>query len=293
MLVIVTKIKNNCQQKQQLSAAAKAASVIVAGRWVSSKKKLTEMKSLEFNKFRLFVIFSLMIVTISLSFRNTEKELVVSASVDKLNILFYGIENHITIGVENTDRKEVKVSGIDIDLKSLGNGEYSARVLGKTPKIIVETGSTKKILKFKAKQLPELVLSWRYPEKTINYIKRNLKNYSTDFSNIIPMYITTDEAQRFEKFDLKIEGGDFLEDIVNKRDFKIISFSITKVPSLNKITEIKYKEEDKITESKVKQLVNGASKGDTFYIDDVRVQDLKHKNRISNIGFTVFKIITD
>lgn len=251
------------------------------------------MKLLQINKFKLFIIFCLVIVTISLSFRNTEEELVVSASINKMNILFYGIENHITIGVENTDRKEVKVSGIDVDLKPLGNGKYSVEVKGQTPQIIVKTGSTKKILEFKAKRLPDPILSWRYPQETINAIKK-LEHYSIDFSEYISNYITIDKAQEFEAFDLKIEGGDFFEDIVSKNDFKIISFLVTRVTKLGEVAEIEYKVDDKATSGKVKQLINGASLGDTFYIEKVKVQNLKGeepwKDNPFRIGSSVFKV---
>ncbi len=82
----------------------------------------------------------------------------VSVAVDKMNVLYIGVDNPLTIAVAGFNTEEVIVKSKDLQLVDMGNGHYNA--IAKTPGqafLTVTAGGVSEQVKFRVKRIPDPV----------------------------------------------------------------------------------------------------------------------------------------
>ncbi|KAA3636924.1 MAG: hypothetical protein DWQ02_07495 [Bacteroidetes bacterium] len=82
----------------------------------------------------------------------------VSVAVDKMNVLYIGVDNPLTIAVAGFNSEDLTVESKDLQLVDLGNGHYNA--IAKTPGrafITVTAGGVSEQVRFRVKRIPDPV----------------------------------------------------------------------------------------------------------------------------------------
>ncbi len=208
-----------------------------------------------------FVLLFLLVGSLAfLGFQRIQTKPIVSISVDKMNILYYGVENPITIAVEGAFNEDVKVSSNDLTLKDLGDGKYNAFPLkiGKAI-IIVETGNMKKELIFEVKKFP-----------TPNFV--NIKKGAFE--------ITAEE--------MKAMKGLELEDLEKFGSVcEVVHYEIIRVPVAG--DPIVETSKTSAFSKRILTLVSWAEKGDIYYVDVIKIKCLGDEKPRSVDGL-IFKV---
>ena len=81
----------------------------------------------------------------------------VSIGVDKLNLLYIGIDNPITVAVAGIPTEETKVESEQLIIQDLGNGHYNvqAKSYGKAIIKVTAAGHATKEIEFRVKRIPD------------------------------------------------------------------------------------------------------------------------------------------
>ncbi|MGB0864064.1 MAG: M56 family metallopeptidase [Saprospiraceae bacterium] len=180
-----------------------------------------------------------------------QQEPTVSISLDKMNILYVGVENPITVALEGYTNDEISVTGSNIELKPTGNGKYivTPKELGQV-RIVVSTHDISKSMLFEVVPVPSTQV---IPNG--NFSKKGKESYASIF--------TPKEMRELKgiKTELQEEYGYTCE---------VVDFELTRVP----------KKDDPITErnnhsdfkGRVINLVKLAKSGDVYYVDQVKAK---------------------
>jgi beta-lactamase regulating signal transducer with metallopeptidase domain len=180
-----------------------------------------------------------------------QEEPTVSISLDKMNILYVGLENPITVALEGYSNDEITVTSNDVTLTPTEHGKYIAvpKELGQV-RIVVSTRDISKSMFFEVVEVPSL-----RPVPDGN-VSKDVKDGHTSI-------VTPKEMQEMKgiKTELQEEYGYTCE---------VVGFELTRVP----------KSDDPITErnnasnfkGRVINLVKLAKSGDIYYVDQIKAK---------------------
>jgi hypothetical protein len=183
---------------------------------------------METNPKKIIVIFCTIIFNFQLN-SQTENSVVVSA--DKMNILYVGIENPVSIAASgiSSDKLKVTVSNGTI---SGSNGKYIVQPVGGSESIIevsaeVKQGDIKKVgtVVFKNKRIPDPSPCIGSYCNTSLYITKEelLKNTNVNVSLNVPFeikfeivsFVFSYIGENKNKVDIPVTGNKFTQDIIN------------------------------------------------------------------------------
>lgn len=187
---------------------------------------------------------------------------VVSIAVDKMNVLYIGVDNPITVAVAGFTNDQIQLRSSDVEITPKGNGQYVLQAF-EPGKAVIEVKSNGKLLKesvFRVKRIPNPVpMLSRSPggKITSNEFRAQL--------GVLAM---------LENFDI---------DVV----CEVQSFKLIKIPHRDEAIEVintgpKF-------ESHTKQLIEKANKGDTYYFEEIKVK-CPGESTARDVGTMVFHI---
>lgn len=175
----------------------------------------------------------------------------VSVSADKMNVLYIGVDNPLTVVVEGVADENVMLASDEVQLTKTGRGKYN--VVAKTPgtaSILVHgEGFETQTLLFRVKRIPDPVATLENPNL---YFKTE-------------GIVTADEFRETAGVMLNM-GGCFDFD----EKMEVVQFSIVKVPKMGDPVEV-FCREGKLTDT-AKKLIESADSGDTYYFETVKVK---------------------
>jgi hypothetical protein len=117
---------------------------------------------------------------------------VLSISSDKMNTIYIGIENPMTVAVENIPNEKIKVTSEDVELQPNGHGKFiiTAKKEGKAT-ITVSTNSFERAMIFNVEKVPSTKLGFNKPRKDGYSIEmtleefKGLKEFKTEFNETL------------------------------------------------------------------------------------------------------------
>jgi hypothetical protein len=193
---------------------------------------------------------------------------VISVSADKMNVLYIGIDNPLTVAVEGIKSEDMNVYSLtdNFKVKEKTPGYYTASAT--TPgigKLSVEgKGFQAKTVEFRIKRLPDPVatLDGRMDAK-----------------------IDVDQFKQMEKIELRMNC--FPMEIIGE----IVSFEIIRVPPKGDPIILSQEGVERFTPP-VKKLINQAQPGDTYYFNNIkgRLGIVGENNPPRKLNALVFKI---
>ena len=198
----------------------------------------------------LVIAFLLMGSLTLLAFQTIRQQPTVSVAADRMNILYYGVENPVTVAVEGVMNSELKVTSGAATITKLRDGKYNVfpNTTGEI-KIIVEGNSLKQAVHFIVKPFPS-------PKVLSGNLSANASSLSLE------------EIKKMTKLSLeRIEGFD--------ETCEIVGFEVTRVPAPI-IKEDIYTERTRTAtftdNDRIKVMLESAESGDTFYFDKINVK---------------------
>lgn len=204
----------------------------------------------------LIIVLCVFILSACTSLAIGEKK-VVSVSADKMNVLYIGVDNPITLAVSNTDYKDLKITceGGGLEVTPVGDGKYIARVNKPLhAKLIIEGKGFKEEMNFRVKRVPTPVPSL-LTEAEFN--DPSLIEWAHTGGNI--------NAEQFKTHKGVIS---VLENFEFEAECKIEYYELTRVPAredairtMNNSSEFKGRSLNMIQEAK---------EGDTYYFDMIK-----------------------
>ncbi|HFB99277.1 MAG TPA: gliding motility protein GldM, partial [Phaeodactylibacter sp.] len=168
----------------------------------------------------------------------------VTASADKMNVFYLGVDNPFSVSAAGVPSKDVQVSSNDVRMEKIQNGKYNVKPkrLGKA-KIIVSGGGLETTFEYRVKKIPDPVI--RLGRKGQTSMKPN-------------------EFKAFKGLVALLENFDF------EARCNIVGFELTRLPKKGDANMV-VNRGGKYT-SDTKALVNQARYGDTFFFDQIRVR---------------------
>lgn len=116
-------------------------------------------KQLSSSRGKIDIFLFLAIITFSfLAFSDAYRQTpTVSVSADKMNILYIGIDNPITVAVEGVLSEDLTVTCEDGEVENLGNGHYNVQVRkpGKKKITVIAKGVTTQEIIYRVKRIPD------------------------------------------------------------------------------------------------------------------------------------------
>ncbi|MDX1938994.1 MAG: GldM family protein [Saprospiraceae bacterium] len=103
------------------------------------------------------IVAILFIITTAFGSVFAQKELVVSVAIDKMNVLYIGVDNPVTVAVSGISNEDIKVSSEDLKVIPQGDGKYILQA-SKPGEAIIKVESNGKLLKesiFRVKRIPD------------------------------------------------------------------------------------------------------------------------------------------
>lgn len=175
----------------------------------------------------------------------------ISISADKMNVLYIGVDNPLTVAVEGIPDEKVKLASDEVQLTKTGRGKYN--VVAKTPgtaSILVHgEGFETQTLTFRVKRIPDPVATLENP---------NLR-FRTEG------VVSAEEFK--ETVGVSIEmGGCFDFD----SRLKVVEYSIVRVSKDEDPAEVICR--DSKLNDKAKKLIDAAKSGDSYYFELVKVK---------------------
>ena len=175
-------------------------------------------------------------------------------SADKMNVLYVGVDNPLSISVAGVPSGQIQVTGEGIALTKVGGGKYitKPRRVGNAKITISGGGLQPTTYKYRVKRIPDPV------------VKIGNKNGGA---------INAAEFRAQRGIIPRLEGFDF------DARCKIRSFEIARVPK-NGDTQV-YKNNSGTYETRAKRMVEKASRGDLYYFSDIKCKcpgDEVHRN---------------
>lgn len=166
----------------------------------------------------------------------------VSVAVDKMNVLYIGVDNPLTIAVAGISSEEVIVESKDLQLVDLGNGHYNA--IAKTPGqalVTVTTGGISEQVRFRVKRIPDPVAK---------------------VGNSSGGSLSVGALQNAKSLDAIMYGFDF------DAQCKIQSFNLVFVPKKGDPTEVMNR--GGLFNGRVLDIMGRIKSGDVLYFEEVK-----------------------
>jgi hypothetical protein len=114
---------------------------------------------------------------------------VLSISSDKMNTIYIGIENPMTVAVEGVENKGVKVTSEEVKIELNGYGQYIVRATEEgQARIKVTTRDFEKVMVFDVEKVPSTELVFEQPKRDYYTVKmgveefKGLKEFKTKFN---------------------------------------------------------------------------------------------------------------
>lgn len=186
----------------------------------------------------------------------------VSIAVDKMNVLYIGVDNPLTVAVAGVTSEKTKVESEDLELGNQGDGHYIARATKPGTAIIKVTakGHATKEIEFRVKRIPD-------PIAKIN------KSHGGN--------ISAEVFKKTEGVDAMLDRFDFdASCVVERYNMTVVPKQEDPVESIN--IGAKYNEKSKALLEKIKA-------GDIIYFDNVKCQ-CPGDAEVRAINSMVFKI---
>ncbi len=181
---------------------------------------------------------------------NTSKNKVVSISADKMNVLYIGVDNPITIAISNMDYKNVTVQGEDEYIKVIPQkeiGKYIVRVSKPgNRKIFVKGKNIEEEIVFRIKRVPDPIASFS--------AERNESSGSIGSSAF--------------KNKNKIHAA--LLNFVFDATCEVKEFELTRVPKAKDPSRIH--NHGNVFSDRTKKLIDQAATGDVYYFDMIKAK---------------------
>ena len=182
---------------------------------------------------------------------------ITSVSADKMNVLYIGVDNPITVAVSNTDYKDLKITckGGGLKVTPTGEGKFIAHVDNprERAKLIVEGKDFKQEMEFRVKRIPTPVPSLLFTEWQ-DELQMGGKTTINSFRNARGVVAV------IENFDFGAEC-------------EIIGYEVTRVPKKQDPYRCSHSGSlYKDSNSRVQDIVNDAETGDTYYFDNIKCQ---------------------
>jgi len=172
------------------------------------------------HQFSTYILFAICLVGF-FAFTKVKKDTpTVSVSADKMNILYIGIDNPITVAVEGAYSEDLTVQCEDGEVINLGGGHYNVRVRkpGNKKITVLAKGVTTQEVVYRVKRIPDPIakIGWISGGRTsITELKRNGK-IRADLGNWV-----IEEKCKIQGFEFTWQSQDKDNDpigIVNKGD---------------------------------------------------------------------------
>lgn len=214
-------------------------------------KRLSNSKRINKNslssKLMLLLLFAGSFSLLAFQYVKNRKP-VLSISADKMNTIYIGIENPMTVAVENIPNEKIKVTSEDVELRPNGHGKYiiTAKKEGKAT-ITVVTDNLKREFLFDVEKVPSVELKFSKPKKSLYSIVmtlkefKALKEFKTEFNELLGFDC--------EIVEYEIERSSYDIDIDKKVLAKSLIFDETPA---------------------VRALMNEAKKGDSYTFRDIK-----------------------
>ncbi len=175
----------------------------------------------------------------------------VSVSADKMNVLYIGVDNPLTVAVEGVADENVMLASDELQLTKTGRGKYN--IVAKTPgtaSILVHgEGFETQTMLFRVKRIPDPVAMLENPNF---YFKTEGTVTAAEFRETAGVMLNM--------------GGCFDFD----ENMEVVQFSIVKVPKMGDPVEV-FCLEGKLTDT-AKKLIESADSGDTYYFETVKAK---------------------
>lgn len=181
---------------------------------------------------------------------------VVSVSADKMNVLYIGVDNPITLAVSNTDYKDLKITceGGGLEVRSVGDGKYIATVNQPLhAKLIIEGKGFKEEMNFRVKRIPTPISSLLTKEELDDPSLIELRGGGT---------VSPEKFGNFKGVISIIENFDF------GAECTVEEFEITRVPMEK--DAYRRRNEGSLFSDKVLEMIYAAEKYDTYYFDNIK-----------------------
>lgn len=207
------------------------------------------MKNLSISNL-LILITVLLLVSVFFSFKNNiPYDRTISIAIDKMNILYQGIENPLTIAVAGSMPHELIVESQDMEIKNLGDGKFTVipSSTGKNEITVSGQNFKRKTLEFLVKNVPDPIAVLNHKQKA----------YNGTFS-----------PEEFKKS--KGVNLDFNFCFNHEIDFEVINYSVVRVPEQNDPVEAIVRQAD--FSQNAQRLIDLATTGDTYYFDNIKVK---------------------
>lgn len=173
----------------------------------------------------------------------------VSVAADKMNILYMGVENPLTVALEGISNDKVTLTSSDLDLQPNGNGQYlaSAKKIGKAT-ITVATDNLSRAIVFEVLPLPT-------PKGIGNGNLSQGEGGITKWVTPKEMHeLKGIKAETFAQFDVTCE---------------IVSYEFTRVPKDGDPVTERGSKPQGIFNNRMKIHAEQAKAGDVYYVDSL------------------------
>ena len=183
---------------------------------------------------------------------------VVSVSADKMNVLYIGVDNPITLAVSNTDYKDLKITceGGGLEVRPVGDGKYIARVTEPTSaaKLIIKGKGFKEEMNFRVKRIPTPMPSLHSLEE---YNDPNITTIASSGGNI--------NAEQFKTHKGVVS---VLENFEFEAECIIEYYEVTRVPARE--DAMRTRNVNSEFEGRSIDLIQAAKEGDIYYFDQIK-----------------------
>ncbi len=228
-------------------------------------------QNFRFSSYKKLALFTLISLGFLLAFNTPIKDQnrIVSVAADKMNVMYIGVENPLTIAVEGILNKDITVSSDELQIVKKSNGKYVA-IANQPGKAYVKVVSDKfgeRALEFRVK---------RIPDPTAVLVNDGRNSYKGTLSpEEFKKYKGVDLFTPYFEFDLPME---------------IKRFHLTRVPVKGDPVEVINR--SGVFNENAKSLVEKAQSGDVFYVDKVtaRVKYITGDPVDLKLNSMVFKI---
>lgn len=216
----------------------------------------------------VFLLIACFAMLYAFTFTSEKDSKTVSVAAEKMNVLYIGVDNPLTVAVEGVPDEKVNLASDEVQLTKTGRGRYNA--VAKNPgtaSILVHgEGFEARTLTFRVKRIPDPVVTLENPN----------------------LYFKTEGVVTVEEFKQTVGlmlnmGGCF--DFDSKME--VLEFKVLRVPKTGDPVEVHCKE-GKLN-AMAKKLIDEATSGDTFYFDMVKVK-MEGDAAARKLNSLVFKV---
>lgn len=186
----------------------------------------------------------------------------VAISLDKMNVLYIGLDNPITISAAGTSSNDLRVSGDGVQLQANGNNQYLAKV-SKPGKVSISISG---------KDLPA---------KKFHYIAKRIPTPAVKLGSITGTAIGNGTLRAHER--LSVDMGSFNYDA----KCEILGFELARKPSRNDPETCLNRSAS--FGAQARAIIQKASPGDAYYFDNIKVKcpGDQSPRKVSSLAFRI------